>query len=738
MLNHIFKTEISGQVDSLLSGCYTLRQFLDNLTKIDKGNIKSIQEHGFQCLVEAIIKHFNWLENYKVVPTSESDFLVHGTGETIEGKRAVGCFYVEDENELLTSNKYHFTTFFSNTLQKHGIKKMWLFSNAVGIHEHTIDNFLDENVILFLREKIASKIDNNTGFWAYFKDELNKRIPKIMERKEFRDHQKEAVELCTKSPKGYVPLPTGTGKTLIEAGIIENCIKDIMIPCCVVVTPRIVLTQQVLHEVFSYLSVRKIDAQYVGLNSGKIGGEDENDWKEAMLDAGMDERDIPSTTSPRELENYYYEAKKQNLPLIIGATYHSAPRLLETDIPVYVLLLDEAHNLVDGIGRFSNDAKTDIHKIKTVKKYAFTATPAFTKSDKGTGLNNVDLFGKEIGGKSPREMIEKGEIVPPFIHRVKIDEYVIMGQKHLVLDKDNNPLINGDIDDIEKNVELIATTVITSFLEHKNIVKKNSCCPDRVGAKLLVVCRGEPSLSGLLEKSVIMKEFKGDNRDVGIYAISTASGAYLDGEFIEGPGNGFKEKFMRVLRKLPENKDAIIFHIDMIGEGIDVPGITGVMSFRDLGEIKGRQTTGRCMRLHPEDRRKLYAGEIKPQEWAKMIKPYAWIVVPCYSWEQADMNNRIIEIAREIKEELGYNPYMVSPLGSFVGQPPIPTGGQDSLTGISPEDVKIIHDIDLPEFLSRAEIEARNKFNSIIAGKTKVSKITMKKVADCLSFDLTI
>jgi excinuclease UvrABC helicase subunit UvrB len=82
------------------------------------------------------------------------------------------------------------------------------------------------------------------------------------------------------------------------------------------------------------------------------------------------------------------------------------------------------------------------------------------------------------------------------------------------------------------------------------------------------------------------------------------------------------------MQNLSLQDDAILVHIDILAEGIDLPAVTGVLPFRDLNLIKLLQTIGRGARLIPDDRRELYSGRVKPMEWDKMVKPYCWVIFP--------------------------------------------------------------------------------------------------------------
>ena len=62
------------------------------------------------------------------------------------------------------------------------------------------------------------------------------------------------------------------------------------------------------------------------------------------------------------------------------------------------------------------------------------------------------------------------------------------------------------------------------------------------------------------------------------------------------------------MTQLEDNEDAILFHYDILTEGIDLPAITGVLPLRDLPLIKLIQNVGRSVRLLKEDRENLYSG----------------------------------------------------------------------------------------------------------------------------------
>jgi hypothetical protein len=99
----------------------------------------------------------------------------------------------------------------------------------------------------------------------------------------------------------------------------------------------------------------------------------------------------------------------------------------------------------------------------------------------------------------------------------------------------------------------------------------------------------------------------------------------------------------------------IILHYDILAEGIDVPGITGIMPLRTLGKAKFLQTYGRAARLDIDDRKSIESGEIKPNELDKLMKPYAWVIIPTILQEDDDDKKHIEGLLNELRD-YGFKP----------------------------------------------------------------------------------
>ena len=206
---------------------------------------------------------------------------------------------------------------------------------------------------------------------------------------EFYPYQKEAFNKCQVNNKGIVVMPTGTGKTFVQAGIIANDIKNNPgFRMYVVNAPRIMLSYQLLEEVMKFNLNNGIDARYMAVHSGRL---DENlELQKLRKSKGYKHSQIESTTKSNAISEMITKAKETNQPLIFFSTYNSSIRIEEgrQQEPINIIMNDEAHYLTQE--RFN----TDFNKIKTERKYFFTATTKETTSDRGLGMNNEEFYGK--------------------------------------------------------------------------------------------------------------------------------------------------------------------------------------------------------------------------------------------------------------------------------------------------------------------------------------------------------
>ena len=121
-------------------------------------------------------------------------------------------------------------------------------------------------------------------------------------------------------------MPVATGKTYVQAGIIANdIIENPGFRIYVVNAPRIMLSYQLLEEVFKFNLENNIDAMYMAVHSGKVG--EMKKLKAIQSKKGFTNSTITNTTSPHGVSDMIQRAKKANQPLVFFSTYNSAKRI---------------------------------------------------------------------------------------------------------------------------------------------------------------------------------------------------------------------------------------------------------------------------------------------------------------------------------------------------------------------------------------------------------------------------
>lgn len=385
--------------------------------------------------------------------------------------------------------------------------------------------------------------------------------------------------------------PTGGGKTNTEIDAInycfEKCEKEGRLGVAVVLAPRIQLCIQHMKE-HTYNPLYTVKFHPMALHSGRKDVPEEylvNEAleKEMVSQVETEFASVKCVTGINDISEEYTRVQKMGKHFVIFATYHSADRLAASGVPIDVIVADEAQYLVTK--EFSN-----LHSILYALHWLFfTATQKVTTSTNGLGMNNPSLFGDVIYKVEPKTLIERGIIVEPRLHilyakGIREDGVTISSKK-----KSNDH-------DRDSNYEGV-----------KELIQKQSELTVGYDEKILVACKDAPEVAYLANKFIDDADFE----EYDIFYTSSAAGNFHN-----------KQKLTRgeFLKALNSRKGkALIFHYDILSEGIDVDGISGVVFLRAMGLAKTLQTIGRALRVLKHERN-------LPIE--RRAKQNAWVSVP--------------------------------------------------------------------------------------------------------------
>ena len=417
--------------------------------------------------------------------------------------------------------------------------------------------------------------------------------------KNHRAHQVDAILKATGKTIGQICLPTGTGKTRVQ---IHLHVKDMLgasTPGVYVITAhRLALCRQLLVELVDLVVKCGIEFDIVFVGSDRF---DEDAVYERYMKEGVDKEntDVTTSTSPKEV----LEACTihPNRVKIVVSTYHSLHqlRLLSS---INRITYDEAHTIASSrVNEDNFEAHVKLLQGLGIIQYQtfFTATRKVSGVD--GGMNDETVYGPNLGGFSPREAVEAGEIVPPRIHRISVTDRSRYSEDAMMI-----------------------KTIMEAYSMHSNAVHDASTEAKSLGAKLLVGAKGTPMVRMLQGRADFLDWCKAN--DIKLFTFSSELGNFMT---IDGILTKVESRatIFDAMQKLGDEEKAILIHIDILTEGIDLPSITGVLLFRELNLIKLLQTIGRGARLLLPDRILLYSGAIKPQEYGKMIKPCCWVIL---------------------------------------------------------------------------------------------------------------
>jgi len=437
-------------------------------------------------------------------------------------------------------------------------------------------------------------------------------------------HQSEPMEDIMNSDRGKIIYPTGTGKTYMQAATISLDIlhNPIDVKCSldtsrvyIIQVPRILLSYQILNETCKFFNKFGIPAKYLVVHSG-TAVDDGKLLKSKNFNMPWVPIDV--TTDKEVIKENIIKAQQMGAgarPLVIVQTYHSADKtfdvLDEMNIVARIVQNDECQYLVSK--EFSH-----LLKVPCEKMFSYTATQ---KNAHHIGMENEELWGKTIAKMSPREAVEKGLIVRP--------RNIVQCSKNPISEEDARKsfsrFIKSDWEALKK-------------VNHK---AKN---------KMLVKTRGTDDMKIFIE-SKECESFVEDGVHVFVIGSNKNIENWHNGEVYK------RTEWLKHLQTIGADKTAemIVLHFDILSEGIDVPGFTGISLYSCPELDKFIQNFGRVARLNTNDRDNLDNGKISIDNLDDWKKPYACVITHKYNDIDKSQSDAISEMISHLRE-YGFDP----------------------------------------------------------------------------------
>jgi len=199
---------------------------------------------------------------------------------------------------------------------------------------------------------------------------------------QLRPHQQDALNALQQHNKGICIFPTGGGKTNVGIFDAMEQFKSNTPQTIVVVSPRILLAEQLSSEYLEFIT----NASVMHVHTG--------------------ETHHYSSTKPSDISWF---ANTNGGHKLIFTTYNSLQQLERAEIEVNTIYFDEAHNSIQrhffpSVEYFSQEAD---------RCYFFTATPKYSNVIGKAGMNDTEIYGSIIAKVPAPQLVQNGYIIPP-------------------------------------------------------------------------------------------------------------------------------------------------------------------------------------------------------------------------------------------------------------------------------------------------------------------------------------
>ena len=544
---------------------------------------------AFEHLVECIAIHFHddpVVNSKSITPARHKEFGVDFVGKAHDGTvHTHQCKFRSDTADVL-GNKDDIANFPLSSASDYNASHMTVWTTAKNVQDVFVEKSLKlpttKSFKVMAFKQLRGLIDDNRDFWIRYSNNIknaktneNEILGEIDINFKPYDHQTKAYENYCKdynnSPEvddhnksklmGRFVYPTGGGKTDIQCLVLNDRLRRGETGIHIVLAPRIVLVNQLMDHYRRMLGPSKYAA--LAFHSGKREPTYENvSWYEY------------STTVEGNVDNGLKDAKRKNMDLVVFSTYHSLHKLTSRFV-FDTMIADESQHCV---------AKEFFFAIRGTRahvKLFFTATERHGMGERSN--HNKEIFGDIIGQEAPSALIKRELLVPPVLHGVR-------GWRK---EKTKNSFIDEAIHIADGQRE---------------------CTHPAIRSKVLFACEDTEHVRLVVKKiDTVMRKMP--HHDIFTIISDPDYLATVNGE------NVSRDEFMKRLRG--SERDAMIFHYDILTEGIDIGSITGCAIMREMNHTKIVQTVGRCLRHYKDD-----AGKVVVDGDGNTVKDRALISVP--------------------------------------------------------------------------------------------------------------
>ena len=431
-----------------------------------------------------------------------------------------------------------------------------------------------------------------------------------------RDDQLLSVIKTIISKKGYFDKPTGIGKSYEQIfTLYYSALETPGYWVGLLNSPRINLTDQNAKGVSRLFLAAGIEIRIVLLHSG--GTKDDMEDFSSSHRTTQEFMEIVNTTNSEEVREALEYSKQRNQKVLIFSTYHSCQKISEE---ISIIVNDEMHNITQ------KDFFNNVKKLSYKKMFGWTATPIFglTEDVDSRGNNNRDFYGDLLSRMTYGQAVLLKIICPLRIHIMNGSSYTT--------------------EEIDRNFSKI---VNSAHSQHRTQVLLDSSLER--SPKTLVHAKDSIQIKSFIDSKEERDMIK---NDIHVYMLGSNEDIQfrINGETQNPDGSSIKRSdfFQRLRTSLDDpNQEVIVFHIDMISEGIDLPGFTGGILMNPTSKwYLIVQRIGRSGRLDPMDRG-------KENGW---VKPYNYLILPNLCPEQKEGVKEVTDDLVKALRSMDLNP----------------------------------------------------------------------------------